>query len=106
MNTTVGDLHCKYPVLQTKSFIYACTKSLSKKVCAIQLCWPDIWIYIYNIMTKKALDYDGNGLPRSFKSILCRTFEKIIIKHNCFKFKHSNNRYRKKPVIFFENVEN
>lgn len=58
-------------------------------------------------MTKKALDYDGNGLPRSFKSILCRIFEKIIIKHNCFKFKHSNNRYRKKkPVIFFENVAN
>lgn len=88
MNTTVGDLHCKYPVLQTKSFIYACTKSLSKKVCAIQLC--------YNIMTKKALDYDGNGLPRSFKSFWCRTFEKIIIIHDCFKFKHSNNRYRKK----------
>lgn len=25
---------------------------------------------------KKALDYDGNGLPRSFKSILWRIFEK------------------------------
>lgn len=33
--------------------------------------------------------------------------KKIIIKHNCFKFKHSNNRYRKKKtVIFFENVAN
>lgn len=75
---------------------------------SVQYSYVDpIFGYIFTTLwQKKALDYDGNGLPRSFKSILCRIFEKIIIKHNCFKFKHSNNRYRKKPVKFFENVAN
>lgn len=82
-------------------------KLVKKSMCNTVMLTRYLDIYLQHYDKKKALDYDGNGLPRSFKSILCRIFEKIIIKHNCFKFKHSNNRYRKKkPVIFFENVAN
>lgn len=81
-------------------------KACQKKYVQYSYVDPIFGYIITTLWQKKALDYDGNGLPRSFKSILWRIFEKIIIKHNCFKFKHSNNRYRKKPVIFFENVAN
>lgn len=79
MNTTLSNIYCKCSLIQSKILNYTCTKTtelslliMGNDVTLTQ--YLDIYLIWHN--HKKALDYDGNVLPRSVKSRMCNIFEK------------------------------